>query len=98
MVLAVSDRAISGYQMLEMPRYMFKAQWNFRSTAVDRQIFLIQNDSERSSLSEVWGIRKREDLRHRVICVIQMHCSKEQAEKMDPKGKEILGLRSGTSQ
>lgn len=63
MVLAVSDRAISGYQMLEMPRYMFKAQWDFRSTGGDRQIFLIQNGSARSSLSEVWGIGKRGDLR-----------------------------------
>lgn len=42
-VLAVSDKAISGYQMLGMPRCMFKAQWDFRITAGDRQIFLIQN-------------------------------------------------------
>lgn len=98
MVLSVSDRAVSGYQMLEMPRYMFKAKWNFRSTAGDRQIFLIQNDLARSSLFEVWGIGKREDLRQQVICVIPMHCPKEQAEKTDPKGKETLGLRSGTSQ
>lgn len=38
MVLAVSDRAISDYQMLEMTRCMFKAQWDFRSTAGDTDI------------------------------------------------------------
>lgn len=43
MVLAASDKVISGYQMLGMPRCMLKAQWDFRTTAGDRQIFLIQN-------------------------------------------------------